>query len=87
METKEIIYNVDMRNAREQFEKCISLMEERNSKYGDSYKQLRLNSIIDLMIMKLDRCVKQNLDEKAIEIELEDVANYSIFGLMKIRNK
>jgi len=77
----------DIIKAKEQMKNCLNLMESRNEKYGDSWKQLRLNSIVDLMIMKLDRCQKQNLDEKAMEVELEDVVNYGIFGLVKIRNK
>jgi hypothetical protein len=76
-----------MKEAQEQFNKCYELMKSRNSKYGNSYKMLRLNSIIDLMLMKLDRCQKQELDDHAIEVELEDCINYGIFGLMKIRNK
>lgn len=77
----------DMRLAKVQFDKCFELMKGRNAKYGDSYKKLRLNSIIDLMIMKLDRCQKQELDDHAMEVEIEDVVNYGIFGLVNIRNK
>jgi len=77
----------DMELAKDEFVRCFELMKGRNDKYGDSYKKLRLNSIVDLMYMKLDRCVKQSLDNKAIEVELEDIVNYGIFGLMKIRNE
>lgn len=77
----------DMDQASVEFQKCFDLMKSRNAKYGDSWKQLRLSSVIDLMIMKLDRCQKQVLDDKAIEVELEDVVNYGIFGLIKIRHK
>lgn len=81
------IINEDMKLTEEQFENCKKLMNSRNQKYGDSWKRLRLNSIIDLMIMKLDRCQKQELDDHAIEVELEDVVNYGVFGLTKIRNE
>lgn len=77
----------DIEKFKEQQKKCLDLMISRNEKYGNSYKKLRLNSIIDLMAMKLDRCVKQDLDEKAIEVELEDISNYATFGLILIRNK
>lgn len=77
----------NMKKAKEQFNNCYQLMQQRSAKYGNSFKQLRLSSIIDLMAMKLDRCQNQDLDNKATEIELEDICNYAIFGLMKIRNK
>jgi hypothetical protein len=67
--------------------RCLELMVGRNKKYGDSWKKLRLNSVVDLINMKIDRCVKQDLDEDAIKIELEDIANYCIFGLMMVRHK
>lgn len=79
--------NDDMTRASEQFNRCFELMKSRNAKYGDSWKRLRIDAMIDLMIMKLDRCQKQKLDDSAIEVELEDVINYAIFGLVKIRNK
>ena len=52
----------------------------------DSHKQLRLSSFIDLMAMKLDRCQKQSLDKTANEVELEDVVNYGLMALTKLRN-
>lgn len=77
---------VDINKAKEQFNNCLKLMESRNKKYWNSWKKLRISSIVDLMIMKLDRCQKQELDNKAIEIELEDIVNYWIFWLMNLRN-
>lgn len=80
-----VLLNEDMKNAKEQFRNCFALMQSRNKKYGTSWKRLRPNSIVDLMIMKLDRCQKQQLDNKAIEVEIEDVVNYGIFCLMYLR--
>lgn len=79
--------HVDMKAAQKEFENCYNLMQSRNAKYGNSWKQLRNSSIIDLMIMKLDRCQKQALDNKALEVEAEDVVNYGIFLLMNLRKK
>lgn len=87
MEKEDAKLEEDMKLAEEQFARCFRLMQSRNAKYGDSWKRLRLNSIVDLMYMKLDRCVKQELDEAAIEVELEDIVNYGIFGLINVRNK
>jgi len=78
--------NEDMEKAQEQFNQCFELMQSRNLKYGNSWKKLRNSSIVDLMLMKLDRCQKQELDDHAIEVEIEDVINYGIFCLMRLRN-
>lgn len=86
-ETVENDIEHDMKKAKTQFDNCYDLMQSRNSKYWDSWKKLRTNSIIDLISMKLDRCVKQELDNKAMEVELEDIVNYAIFWLIKIRNQ
>lgn len=77
----------DMDLAKEQFDKCFDLMKSRNSKYGNSWEKLRNSSIIDLCVMKLDRCQKQELDSKALEVEAEDIVNYMIFLLINLRNK
>ena len=77
----------DVGKFKKEMNACFTLMKSRNKKYGDSWKCLRINSIIDLMIMKLDRCQKQELDNKAIEVELEDIVNYGIFGLINLRDK
>ena len=61
-------------------------MKSRNDKYGDSWKRLRIDSIVDLVAMKLHRCVSQQLDKQALEVEAEDVINYMIFLLIKLRN-
>jgi len=70
---------------KEQMDSCFELMKSRNEKYWDSWKNLRVDSMIDLMSAKLERCKAQSLDNKAMEIELEDIVNYWIFALMKIR--
>lgn len=77
----------DMEKAKKQFDLCFTLMKGRNEKYGDSWKKLRKESIIDLIAMKLDRCQKQELDNKALEVEIEDIINYGIFLLINLRNK
>lgn len=77
----------DMLKAKVQFDQCFELMKSRNAKYWDSRKRLSNSSIVDLMIMKLDRCQKQKLDDKALEVEIEDVVNYGIFALINIRNQ
>lgn len=76
----------DMKKANKQFENCFNLMKGRNKKYGNSWKQLRNSSLIDIMIMKLDRCQKQELNNKALEVEIEDIINYWIFTLINLRD-
>lgn len=78
--------NEDMQLAFEQFVKCFELMKGRNIKYGDSWKVLSVQSLANLIEMKMHRIANMNtqqLDPK-IEDEFIDTINYGIFGLIKL---
>lgn len=78
-----------MKEALEQFKKCQDLMISRNKKYGDSWKVLTIQSIANLIEMKMHRIANmdtKNLDPK-IEDEFSDACNYAIFGLIKLNQK
>jgi ankyrin repeat protein len=77
----------------EKFNITKNLMIVKNSDYGEAWKDLRLDSIIDLILMKLLR-IKQieNNDNKTIiseglDANYMDIINYCIFSLIKINNK
>ena len=79
--------NEDMKEAWEEFVKCYNLMKGRNTKYGDSWKVLTIQSLANLIEMKMHRIANMNsqqLDPK-IEDEFIDTINYGIFGLIKIK--
>jgi len=75
----------DMDLARKEFSRCFKLMQGRNEKYGDSWKVLSIQSIANLIEMKMHRIA--NLPEGApkTEDEFQDAVNYSIFALLKLK--
>jgi hypothetical protein len=67
-----------------------SLMENKNHDYGEAWRDMRISSLTDLILMKILR-VKQIEDNKGqtiisegIEANFMDMMNYSIFALIKI---
>ena len=70
------------------YDECKELMEGRNKKYGDSWKVLTIQSVANLIEMKMNRIANMknaDLDPK-IEDEFIDSVNYAIMGLYKYRN-
>lgn len=65
---------------------CRQLLVQRNRKYGDSYKLLRFDSIVDLMLMKLVRIRKLGRDSK-VNDELKDILNYCFFAWLKYQKQ
>ena len=66
------------------------LMEDKNHDYGEAWREMRVSSLTDLILMKLLR-VKQIEDNKGATIVSEgldanylDIINYSIFALIRL---
>jgi len=67
-----------------------SLMEDKNHDYGEAWRDMRLSSLTDLILMKLLR-IKQIEDNKGktlvsegIDANYHDIINYSIFALIRL---
>lgn len=67
-----------------------SLMEQKNHDYGEAWKDMRINSMTDLILMKILR-IKQiennegkTLISEGVESNYRDIINYSVFALMKL---
>jgi hypothetical protein len=67
------------------------LMEDKNHDYGEAWRDMRVSSLTDLILMKIFR-VKQIEDNKGQTIVSEgvdanymDMLNYSVFALIKIK--
>ena len=65
-----------------------SLMEDKNHDYGEAWREMRVNSLTDLILQKLLR-VKQIEDNKGktlvsegIDANYQDMINYSVFALI-----
>lgn len=66
------------------------LMEDKNHDYGEAWRDMRLSSLTDLILMKIFR-VKQIEDNKGqtiisegIDANYMDMLNYSVFALIKL---
>ena len=69
-----------------------SLMENKNHDYGEAWRDMRVSSLTDLILMKIMR-IKQIEDNKGetiisegIDANFHDMVNYSIFALIKLND-
>jgi len=67
-----------------------SLMEDKNHDYGEAWRDMRISSLTDLILMKILR-VKQiedndgaTLISEGIDANYYDMINYALFALIKI---
>lgn len=70
-----------------------NLMEDKNHDYGEAWRDMRVSSLTDLILMKLLR-IKQIEDNKGetlisegIDANFHDMINYAVFALIKISEK
>ncbi len=66
------------------------LMMNKNHDYGEAWREMRINSFTDLILMKLNR-VKQiednqgkTLISEGIDSHYSDILNYAVFALIKM---
>jgi hypothetical protein len=72
--------------------KARDLMSDKNHDYGEAWRQMRISSLTDIILMKLLR-IKQIEDNKGLTIASEgldanylDIINYSAFALIMLDN-
>lgn len=75
----------DIEKAAKEFQRCFELMKSRNQKYGDSWKVLSVQSVANLIEMKMHRIANLGELEAKTEDELMDTVNYGIFALLKLK--
>ena len=71
--------------------KCATdLMTAKNHDYGEAWRQMRVSSMVDLILMKIRR-IKQIEDNdgktiisEGVEGSYQDIINYSIFCLIRL---
>ena len=68
----------------------LDLMLDKNHDYGEAWRQMRISSMVDLILMKLRR-IKQIEDNGGVTIASEgveggymDIINYSLFCLIRM---
>jgi hypothetical protein len=86
--------NLELQKATQLYEKYIykakSLMEDKNHDYGEAWRDMRIGSLTDIILMKLlrtkqieDNDGKTNISE-GVDANYYDMINYSVFALIKI---
>lgn len=73
--------------------KVKSLMMDKNHDYGEAWREMRVSSMTDLILMKLMR-IKQiednsgsTLISEGVDANYADIINYAIFALIKLDEK
>jgi hypothetical protein len=72
------------------YEKAKSLMLDKNHDYSEAWREMRISSLADIILMKLLR-IKQIEDNKGltrisegIDANYYDIINYAVFALIKL---
>ncbi len=72
------------------FGKARSLMQDKNHDYGEAWREMRISSYTDLILMKLKRTKQiedndgKTTDSEGIDANYLDMINYAVFALIKI---
>lgn len=73
-----------------QTKRILDLMMDKNHDYGEAWRQMRISSMVDLILMKLLR-IKQiedhegkTLVSEGVEGGYMDIVNYSLFSLVRM---
>ncbi|MFK8056647.1 MAG: DUF1599 domain-containing protein [Saprospiraceae bacterium] len=74
-------------------EETRELMEAKNHDYGEAWRDMRVSSLTDLILMKLHRIkqIEDNEGETQVSEGVQggyaDIANYSLFALIKMKHE
>jgi hypothetical protein len=70
----------------------LDLLQNKNHDYGEAWREMRVTSITDIILMKLLR-VKQiednsgkTLVSEGVKANYQDMINYAVFALVKLKN-
>ncbi len=76
-----------------QVQRIKTLMEDKNHDYGEAWRDMRITSFTDLILMKLLRIkqIEENdgktLISEGVDSHYSDMVNYSVFALIKLKEK
>ena len=75
------------------FNQAKSLMQDKNHDYGEAWRDMRISSLTDIILMKIFR-TKQIEDNngltqvsEGVDANYYDMINYAVFALIKINEK
>jgi hypothetical protein len=73
-------------------EECKSLMITKNHDYGEAWRDMRVSTYTDLILMKILRTKQiedkngKTLISEGIDANFSDMLNYAIFALIRIND-
>ncbi len=73
-----------------EIEENIQLLLNKNHDYGEAWRDMRISSITDIILMKLYRTKQiednqgQTLISEGVEANYRDMINYAVFVLIKL---
>jgi hypothetical protein len=68
----------------------LNLLKDKNHDYGEAWRDMRVSSITDIILMKLLRTKQiednngETLISEGVEANYQDMINYSVFALIKM---
>lgn len=68
----------------------LQLLKKKNHDYGEAWRDMRVNSMVDIILMKLLRIKKiednqgHTLASEGIEAGYRDIINYAVFALIQL---
>ncbi len=71
----------------------IKLLENKNHDYDEAWRDMRVSSMLDIILMKLYRTKQiennngKTLISEGVKANYQDIINYSVFCLIKMTNK
>lgn len=73
------------------FEQAKELMQRKNHDYGEAWRNMRISSLVDLILMKIYRTKQiednsgKTLVSEGIDANYFDMVNYAVFALIKMK--
>ena len=73
------------------YDKTFNLMNDKNHDYGEVWRDMRVSSITDLILMKLLRIKSiednegETLVSEGLEANFQDILNYAVFALILLK--
>nr|WP_290935702.1 DUF1599 domain-containing protein [Haliscomenobacter sp.] len=83
IEKVEVLYDAQLQIIRD-------LLERKNHDYGEAWRDMRMSSFTDMILMKLLRIkqIEENqgktLISEGLDANYQDIVNYAVFALIKI---
>lgn len=92
-ENTELSFEECLKLYRKHFQETKALMENKNHDYDEAWRDMRLSSLTDLILMKLLRTKQiedndgKTLISEGIDANYADMINYAVFALIKIEEQ